>query len=254
MPTAIVASASTVPESGVLELRGIVGGYGDVEVLHGVDLVLEAGSVTALLGANGAGKSTLCAIAGGTVSATAGVIRLAGQEITGVPSFRRARDGVLLVPEARGIFPGLTVDENLELMLGTHEQRERAFDRFPILRDRRHHAAGLMSGGEQQMLSLVPALVHPPAVLIADEPTLGLAPLLADLVMGAIREIASMGSAVLLVEEHAQNAFGVADVIALMDLGRMVWIGPKGDADLDLVGGAYLGVTPELAASGSESG
>ena len=132
---------------------------------------------------------------------------------------------MLLVPEARGIFPGLTVEENLAVLLRDPALRDRAYERFPILSERRKQVAGLLSGGEQQMLSLAPALADPPKVLIADEPTLGLAPLAAEAVIEAIVELRDRGSAVLLVEEHAQNALKVADTLAFMELGRIVWIG-----------------------------
>jgi ABC-type branched-subunit amino acid transport system ATPase component len=235
------AAAEPVVDDAALELRGIVAGYGDAEVLHGVDLVLRPRTVTALLGANGAGKSTLCAVAAGVVTPTAGAVRLADRDVTSAPSFQRVHGGVLFVPEARGVFPGLSVEDNLALLLRDEEARDLAYARFPVLGDRRRHAAGLLSGGEQQMLGLVPALVAPPTVLIADEPTLGLAPLLADIVMDAILEVRERGAAVLLVEEHAQNAFTVADRVAFMELGRITWAGPTADADLDLLRSAYLG-------------
>ena len=144
-------------------------------------------------------------------------------------------------PKARGIFPGLTVEENLTVSLRDEEFREKAYERFPILRERQKHMAGLLSGGEQQMLSLAPALADPPRVLIADEPTLGLAPLAADAVMRAIVELRDLGSAVLLVEEHAQNALRVADTMVFMELGTIVWSGPRQDADMELLTSAYLG-------------
>jgi ABC-type branched-subunit amino acid transport system ATPase component len=148
---------------------------------------------------------------------------------------------VFFVPEARGIFPGLTVEENLAVLLRTPELIDAAYERFPILKVRRRGAAGLLSGGEQQMLSLVPAIVHPPDVLVADEPTLGLAPLVGAVVMDAIAEIKSNGSAVLLVEEHAHNALEVADTIAFMQLGRIIWCGPRDQVDVELLSSAYLG-------------
>ncbi len=222
-------------------VQGIVAGYGDVEVLHGVDLRIDRGKVTALLGANGAGKSTLCSVAAGMVDASLGKVFLEGREITDTESFRRARSGVLLVPEARGIFPGLTVEENLMVLLRDEHLRTKAYERFPILSERRKQVAGLLSGGEQQMLSLAPALADPPAVLIADEPTLGLAPLGADAVMDAILELRDRGCAVLLVEEHAQNALKAADTLAFMELGNIVWTGPREEADMDLLARAYLG-------------
>jgi ABC-type branched-subunit amino acid transport system ATPase component/branched-subunit amino acid ABC-type transport system permease component len=228
-------------EGATFSMRGIVAGYGDAEVLHGVDLRLDAGRVTALLGANGAGKSTLCAVAAGLVEATLGTVRLEGRDITGESSYRRARDGLLLVPEARGIFPGLTVEENLTVLLRDAGLRTKAYERFPILAERRKQVAGLLSGGEQQMLSLAPALADPPKALIADEPTLGLAPLAAEAVMRAIVELRDAGSAVLLVEEHAQNALSVADTLVFMELGTVVWSGPRADADMEMLTSAYLG-------------
>jgi ABC-type branched-subunit amino acid transport system ATPase component/branched-subunit amino acid ABC-type transport system permease component len=222
-------------------MHDIVAGYADAEVLHGVDLMLQQGRITALLGANGAGKSTLCAVAAGVVDASIGTVALRGTDITRWATFRRAREKVLLVPEARGIFPGLTVEENLAVMVRDEELRDAAARRFPILAERRKQPAGLLSGGEQQMLSLAPMLADPPVVLIADEPTLGLAPLAARAVMDAIVELADRGCAVLLVEEHAQNALAVADTLSFMELGNIVWTGPRRDADMDLLADAYLG-------------
>jgi ABC-type branched-subunit amino acid transport system ATPase component len=222
-------------------VRGLVAGYGDAEVLHGVDLRVERGKVTALLGANGAGKSTLCSVAAGMVEATLGTVYLEGKDVTHEETFRRARAGILLVPEARGIFPGLTVEENLMVLLREERLRKDAYERFPILSERRKQVAGLLSGGEQQMLSLAPALADPPVVLIADEPTLGLAPLAATAVMDAILELRDRGSAVLLVEEHAQNALRVADTLVFMELGNMVWSGSREEADMRLLTSAYLG-------------
>jgi ABC-type branched-subunit amino acid transport system ATPase component/branched-subunit amino acid ABC-type transport system permease component len=235
------AAAPMRSQDGAFVVRNVVAGYGDVEVLHGVTLALEPGTVVALLGANGAGKSTLCNVAAGVVAPSIGTVHLDGNDITGHAPYRRARDGVLLIPEARGIFPGLTVEENLTVLLRTEELRDKAYDRFPILRERRKLTAGLLSGGEQQMLSLAPALADPPRVLIADEPTLGLAPLAANAVINAIIELRDRGCAVLLVEEHAQNALKVADELAFMELGTIVWSGPRADANMELLAGAYLG-------------
>jgi ABC-type branched-subunit amino acid transport system ATPase component/ABC-type branched-subunit amino acid transport system permease subunit len=229
------------PDGSTFLLEGIVAGYGDTEVLHGVDLTLRAGEVLALLGANGAGKSTVCAVACGALVPTAGSVWLEGTEVTALPPFRRARGGVLLVPEARGIFPGLTVEENLAVGLPDAKHREKAYAHFPVLAERRKQIAGLLSGGEQQMLSLAPALANPPAVLIADEPSLGLAPLIAASLLDAILELRDAGSAVLLVEEHAHNALVVADTLTLMELGSVVWTGSRADADAEVLANAYLG-------------
>jgi ABC-type branched-subunit amino acid transport system ATPase component/branched-subunit amino acid ABC-type transport system permease component len=224
-------------------MRDIVAGYGDAEVLHGVNLTLQQGQITALLGANGAGKSTLCAVAAGVVDASIGTVALRGTDVTHWATFRRAREGVLLVPEARGVFPGLTVEENLAVMVRDEELRDVAYASWPILAERRKQPAGLLSGGEQQMLSLAPMLADPPAVLIADEPTLGLAPLAADAVMESIVQLRDRGCAVLLVEEHAQNALAVADMLSFMELGNIVWSGKRRDADMELLAGAYLGTS-----------
>jgi ABC-type branched-subunit amino acid transport system ATPase component/branched-subunit amino acid ABC-type transport system permease component len=224
-----------------LAMESIVAGYGDVEVLHGIQLALEPGQVLGLLGANGAGKSTLCSVAAGLLSPTLGEVTLCGNDVTGLSAYRRARAGLLLVPEARGIFPGLTVEENLKVLLRSDDLIARAYDRFPILAQRRNQIAGLLSGGEQQMLSLAPALADPPTVLIADEPTLGLAPLAAEEIMRAVLELRDVGTAVLLVEEHAKNALQIADVVAFMQLGSIVWHGRREDADIELLSSTYLG-------------
>jgi ABC-type branched-subunit amino acid transport system ATPase component len=136
------------------------------------------------------------------------------------------------------------VEENLAVLLHTPELRTRAYQRFPVLSERRRQAAGLLSGGEQQMLSLAPALADPPTVLIADEPTLGLAPLAASEVMRAIVELRDRGTAILLVEEHAQNALRVADTLAFMELGTITWSGPRADTSVEQLSAAYLGSTP----------
>ena len=235
------AAAPVTQVDATFSMHNIVAGYGDVEVLHGVDLRLVAGEVVALLGANGAGKSTLCSVAAGVVDASVGTAYLQGRDVTGDPSFQRARDGILLVPEARGIFPGLTVEENLTVLLRDGGLRAKAYQRFPILAERRKQIAGLLSGGEQQMLSLAPALADPPPVLIADEPTLGLAPLASEAVIDAIVELRDLGCAVLLVEESAQNALAVADTVSYMELGTIVWTGPRADADMERLTSAYLG-------------
>jgi ABC-type branched-subunit amino acid transport system ATPase component len=224
-----------------LSLQGIVAGYGDVEVLHGVDVDVAPGSVVAMLGANGAGKSTLCAVAAGLLTPTQGRVVFDGNDVTELPAFRRARQGMLLIPEARGIFPGLSVEENLRVLLRSDADRQRAYERFPILGQRRRQNAGLLSGGEQQMLSLAPALANPPDVFIADEPTLGLAPLAAEEVVRALHELREKGCAILLVEEKAREVMQLADIVAFMELGQLVWMGPREEADSERLAAAYLG-------------
>ena len=167
---------------------------------------------------------------------------LEGRDVTQLAPYERARSGVMLAPEARGVFPGLTVEENLQVLLRSDDERAAAYETFPILGQRRKQQAGLMSGGEQQMLSLAPALVNPPAVFVADEPTLGLAPLAAEEIMQAIRRLRDLGSTILLVEEKAHEVLEVADTVAFMELGRLVWMGPTDQIDEERLAGTYLGM------------
>ncbi|MEX0665925.1 MAG: ATP-binding cassette domain-containing protein [Acidimicrobiia bacterium] len=238
-----VAAPAVVVEGTALAIDRVVAGYGGGEVLHGVSLAVHPGEIVALLGANGAGKSTVCAVAAGALTSTSGRVLLGGEDVTTHAAYQRARDGLLLVPEARGIFPGLSVEENLRVLLRASEEMEKAYVRFPILGERRDQLAGLLSGGEQQMLSLAPVLAQPPKVFIADEPTLGLAPLAAEVVVAAIRELKDLGSAVLLVEEKAREVMALADTVAFMELGRIVWSGPREEADAERLAAGYLGAT-----------
>jgi ABC-type branched-subunit amino acid transport system ATPase component len=224
-----------------LALDDVVAGYGDVEVLHDITLHLAKGSVVALLGANGAGKSTLCGVTAGLLAPSSGTVTLDGRVVTNLMPFERSRAGVMLAPEARGIFPGLSVEENLAVLLRSKDDRAQAYEIFPILGQRLKQQAGLLSGGEQQMLSLAPALVNPPAVFVADEPTLGLAPLAAEEIMTAIRRLRDLGSTILLVEEKAHQVLEVADTVAFMELGRLVWMGPRDQIDEDRLTETYLG-------------
>ncbi|MEU4547048.1 ABC transporter permease subunit [Nonomuraea dietziae] len=241
---ALGASPENLAEPGrvepVLRLEGVVAGYGDVTVLRGVDLAIHPGEVVALLGANGAGKSTACAVAAGDLPVTAGAILLDGDDVTGWPAHRRARAGVLLAPEGRGVFPGLTVEENLRTWL---ESPDPVYERLPQLAARRTVPAGALSGGEQQLLTLAPALVRPPRVLIADEPSLGLAPLVVEQVFALFAELRQRGVALLLVEEKATEALAVADRVAFVRLGRITWTGPRSEVDADRLTAAYLGVS-----------
>ncbi|HEY8527930.1 MAG TPA: ATP-binding cassette domain-containing protein [Acidimicrobiales bacterium] len=224
----------------VVELRGVRAGYGEVTVLYGVDLDLPAGCVTALVGGNGAGKSTLCAVVAGLVPARAGTITLEGEDVTGVPAHVRARRGVVLAPESRGIFPALSVDDNLALRL-TADQRDQVYDRFPALAARRGVPAGSLSGGEQQMLTLGPLLAAPPRVLVADEPTLGLAPRVVGELLDVVAELRDAGVTLLLVEEKARAVLDVADHVVFFELGRVLWRGPRAAVDDDHLAAAYLG-------------
>ena len=246
-PAAVTPAIPVVPVGGdggdgaALVLHDIVAGYGDVEVLHGISLRVEPGTIVALVGANGAGKSTLCGVAAGLVSPTQGTVCLGDVDLTQEPTYRRVRAGMLLAPEARGIFPALTTEENLGILLRSSEERDRAYARFPALHTRRRSLAGSLSGGEQQMLSLAPAMVRPPKVFIADEPTLGLAPLARLEMVRALADLRDLGVAIVLVEEKAAEVVELADLVGFMNLGRLDWFGPRSDLTENQLAVAYLG-------------
>jgi ABC-type branched-subunit amino acid transport system ATPase component/branched-subunit amino acid ABC-type transport system permease component len=222
---------------------GLVAGYGEVEVLHGIDFALPAGSITILLGANGAGKSTLCATLAGAVDCREGMVAVTGSDVTKLPPHKRVAEGLSLVPESRGVFPSLTVEENLTIWLPDRQDREEVFEKFPGLAIRRRQIGWNLSGGEQQLLSLAPMIIRPPRVLIADEPTLGLAPLAVVQVLSLFQELREQGVCVLLVEEKAHAVLDIADKAALLELGRITWMGTPGQLDTSMLADAYLGAT-----------
>ncbi|MEU9896312.1 ATP-binding cassette domain-containing protein [Streptomyces phaeochromogenes] len=241
-----------------LELRAVRAGYDGAPVLHGVDLAVHPGEIVALLGPNGAGKSTTCRVAAGLVGPLGGQVYVAGRDATREGAVRRSRAGVVLAPEGRGIFPALTIEENLALYLREKDQREAVYERFPGLAGRRGVPAGSLSGGEQQMLALAPLLQRPPKVLIADEPSLGLAPRIVEEVFRLLTELRDTGTALLLVEEKATEALGVADTVAYLAQGRVTWCGPRASVETARLTEAYLGLaaTPEAEAGpdpGSEA-
>ncbi|MEU6881832.1 ATP-binding cassette domain-containing protein [Streptomyces sp. NPDC046712] len=224
-----------------LELNGIHAGYGGAPVLHGVDLGVGAGETVVLLGPNGAGKSTLCRVAAGLLRPTEGLVRVGAEDAGRDTAVARARRGVRLAPEGRGIFAGLSIEENLALQLPAPEDRDAVYTRFPALAARRSVAAGSLSGGEQQLLALAPLLQSPPAVLVADEPSLGLAPRVVDEVFRLLTELRASGTALLLVEEKAAEVLGIADTVAYLSQGEIAWSGPRSEVDTDRLAEAYLG-------------
>jgi ABC-type branched-subunit amino acid transport system ATPase component len=225
-------------------------GYDEVEVLHGVDLVVPRGKIVGLFGANGAGKSTLCNTIGGLVPVSEGVIEVDGRDVTGASAHELARRGVVVAPESRGIFPALSVEENLKVWLPDARERNEAFERFPILRERRRLPAGNLSGGEQQMLTLASVLVRPPTVLVADEPTLGLAPLVIGELMSVFTNLRDRGVTLLLVEEKVRDILDIADEVAFLELGHVIWTGPRSEVDDERLRAAYLGGDDETPARG----
>jgi ABC-type branched-subunit amino acid transport system ATPase component/branched-subunit amino acid ABC-type transport system permease component len=225
----------------MLQLRGVAAGYGAVEVLRDIDLDVPRGKIVAVIGANGAGKSTLCGVISGLIAPTAGSVHLAGQDLEGVPAHERAQRGLFVAPESRGIFPGLSVDDNLSLTLDQAADRQALYARFEHLDRRRTQRAGDLSGGEQQILTLAPALQKAPAILVADEPTLGLAPQIITELQGLFRELRDRGVTLLLSEEKARDVLPVADYVVVLELGRVAWSGPVDEMDAALVARAYVG-------------
>ncbi|MDI3417330.1 ABC transporter permease subunit [Streptomyces luteolus] len=232
-------------EKDALALHGIHAGYDTAAVLHGVHLTVRAGEILALLGPNGAGKTTTCRVAAGILTPRTGQVLADGRDVTRTGPVPRSRAGTLLAPEGRGIFPALTIDENLALHLPDRTDRDAVYERFPALAARRTVSAGSLSGGEQQLLALAPLLQRPPKVLIADEPSLGLAPRVVDEVFRLLAELRDAGTALLLVEEKAAEILGVADRVAYLSQGRVSWCGPRAEVEADRLTEAYLGIAAD---------
>jgi branched-chain amino acid transport system ATP-binding protein len=228
----------------VLELRRVHAAYGRIEVLHGIDLSVASGEVLALLGPNGAGKSTTLRVASGQMVPTSGCFHVLGRHANGIKPDQLSRAGLCTLPDGRGIFPSLTVTENLRLMTFGGASRsvveERAFARFPRLSERRSQTAGTLSGGEQQMLAMARTLSVEPAVLLLDEISMGLAPMIVAELYQLVAQIAAEGVAVILAEQFAAAALGVATHVAVVVQGRIVAAGTPDALPSDL-SSAYLG-------------
>lgn len=220
--------------------------YGPAKALLGVSLEVESGSVVAVLGPNGAGKSTLARAVSGLVPVTSGSVTFAGTDITGRPAHRIRRAGLTYLPEGRGIFPGLSVMDNLRMATRQLNRGDRtaatelAIELFPVLGDRRRQRAGTLSGGEQQMLALARALAVHPTLIIADELSLGLAPIVADQVFEGLDHARAVGITVILIEQFIHRALELADRCAILSRGRVSWSGPSSEAS-DEVLERYLG-------------
>ena len=229
-----------------LELIDVKAAYGRIEVLHGVSLTVPAGSLFALLGPNGAGKTTTLKLVDGRMVPTAGCVHIAGSHVNGASTDDLTRAGVCAIPEGRGIFPNLTVGENLRMMtyagrgLRATEVEEKAYARFPILGERRRQQAGTLSGGQQQMLAMCRAIVSDPSLLLVDELSMGLAPLIVAELYEVLGQLAGEGMAILLVEQFARTALAIADYAAVLVQGRIQTIGEPADL-ADEVSAAYLG-------------
>jgi branched-chain amino acid transport system ATP-binding protein len=234
----------------LLEIDNITLLYGRIQALHGISLTVDEGEIVALIGANGAGKSTTMRAVSGLRPIASGRIRFAGQDITNLRADLRVIRGISQAPEGRGIFPGMTVLENLEM--GAYTRRDsggvaadlkRVFELFPRLAERRRQAGGTLSGGEQQMLAVGRALMSRPKLMLLDEPSMGLAPMLIQQIFSIITEINQQGTTILLVEQNAQQALSRAHRAYVLETGRIVKSGTGEELLHDsAVKDAYLGV------------
>ena len=240
----------------MLKINDLHYAYGKIQALNGIDLELEKGEIHAVIGANGAGKSTLMNCIAGQLRPQSGEILLDGEKLPGAPHLVVSK-GVVLVPEGRQIFHNLTVEENL--LMGGYTVKDRApgvrkaFEMFPRLEERRRQRAGTLSGGEQQMLAIARGLMSNPKILLLDEPSLGLAPLIVNDVMRIIQQINSEGVTVLLVEQNARKALSIARTASVMEQGRVVKTGPAADISKDeSVISNYLGKSKSKKSSGEQ--
>ncbi|MGH3256836.1 MAG: ABC transporter ATP-binding protein [Streptosporangiaceae bacterium] len=230
----------------MLELTGLCAAYGAIEVLHGVDLTVPKGGLFAVLGPNGAGKSTLLRVIAGLHAVGAGTVAIDGRAVSGSQPVMLARRGVCLLPEGRGVFPNLTIAENLRLVthLGASlsDVEARVYETFPVLGSRRRQLAGTLSGGEQQMLALARAVATEPSFLLLDELSTGLAPRLVEMLYGHVVSLVSSGTTVLAVEQFARTVLEIAHAGAVMVTGRVAATGAPAELN-DALAGLYLGAS-----------
>ncbi|MCX6509576.1 MAG: ABC transporter ATP-binding protein [Actinobacteria bacterium] len=228
----------------LIELVDVRAAYGTIEVLHGINLSVPQGSVVALLGPNGAGKSTILKVVSGLLQPTSGEVRLAGRVVNGASADELARIGLCTIPEGRGVFPNLTVRENLWMatMSGVSlaDVEEIAYARFPRLGERRKQLAGTLSGGEQQMLSMARALSVNPSVLLLDELSMGLAPLVVANLYEVVAQVSQEGVSILVSEQFARTVLGIAQYAAIVLHGNISRVGTPAELE-DELSAAYLG-------------
>nr|WP_246015622.1 ABC transporter ATP-binding protein [Azospirillum griseum] len=233
----------------MLAVDGLTSAYSRIQVLHGVSIQVAAGQLVALVGANGAGKTTLLRCISGVQPVTAGSVRMQGKPITDARPDARVRAGLCQVPEGRHVFAPMTIEDNLRMGAYTRptdeirERLEEVFTLFPILRERRDQPAGVLSGGQQQMVALGRALMGKPTLLLLDEPSMGLAPLIVADIFRIVRMLRDAGMTILLVEQNARAALSIADHAYVMESGRIALQGPGRDLlKNDEVRRAYLGM------------
>src|SRR3954471_11761058 len=233
----------------LLEVDGVTSGYGKVEILHDLNIGVPEGTVVALLGPNGAGKTTTLKAISGTLPVWQGQVRYDGQRINGRSAYEIARRGITLVPEGRGIFPGLDVRDHLEIGVragdngeGRAERVERVLETFPRLRERLSQRAGTLSGGEQQMLALSRAFLGDPRVLLMDEISMGLAPRIVEQLFESVNELRERGLTIVLVEQYLTYALRFADICYVLAKGRIEFVGEASELrDSEALASSYLG-------------
>jgi branched-chain amino acid transport system ATP-binding protein len=230
----------------VLELRDVSSGYGDTTVVRGVSLRVDAGSVVAILGPNGAGKTTLLRTCSGLLKATTGHVLLQGHDVTRLAPFRRGERGLCHIPEGRGIFRNLTVRDNLTMSLppwAKGQTADPAMDAFPILKQRANQLAGSLSGGEQQMLAVARAYLSRPAVVLLDEVSIGLAPLIIDRIYENLHVLTQQGIALVLVEQYVHRALELCQTVYVVNHGTIRFTGTPDELGHDALASEYIGRT-----------
>jgi branched-chain amino acid transport system ATP-binding protein len=232
----------------MLEIKNIIGGYESSIVLRDITITVPDGAVVALLGPNGAGKSTTLRMASGLLRPKEGQIILNGEDITKLNPYQRNRKGICHIFEGRGVFPSLSVKENLLMQTpkgtSTSQAVAKAVDAFPILGERLGQIAGTMSGGEQQMLALVRAWITEPAVVLVDEASLGLAPLVVDGIFEFLDKIAQSGVSLLIVEQYVNRALALSETVYVLSQGEIVSSGPSSELNEDMIFALYTGGEP----------
>jgi branched-chain amino acid transport system ATP-binding protein len=231
--------------SPVLDVQGVTAGYGETVVVRDLTFCVPQGQVVVCLGANGVGKTTTLRVAAGLIKPKAGAVLLDGEDVTRRPPHLRARSGLCLIPEGRGIFRALSVAENLRLQQPTWvkgtEHMDAVFEAFPALLSRAKQLAGSLSGGEQQMLALARAWLSSPKVVLLDEVSMGLAPIAVNKVFEALQVLATRGTALLVVEQYVSRALELADLVLVLQKGGVAFFGPPSDLDAKELVNMYMG-------------
>lgn len=230
-----------------LSLTGITAGYLGATVLRDVSLQVAGGSIVALLGPNGAGKTTLMRVASGLLKPAKGTVSAAGEDVTGKSAARRAKSGICLIPEGRGIFPSLTVSENISVLVRPRDRPQaiaKVVEAFPVLGDRLGQVAGTMSGGQQQMVAMARCYLADANVILLDEVSMGLAPFVIDEIYQTIRDLAQRGTSLVIVEQYVERVLAIADSVHVLNRGTVTFSGPPSSTSRDELMRKYLHVVP----------